>query len=312
MNSAFLIFDGFSNFVLASAIEPLRVARSASMGESFSWQLLSLDGQDVHSSSGLTLRCDGSLSDISHVDILFVISGYDVREQAHAHTLRRIQQTARHVDIMAGLDSGAWLLAASGLLNGYCATIHWQNMTHFTETWLDVEVKNERYVIDGNRISAGDAMAVLELMLHLIAERAGKAVAFEVHTMFSRDSGHIHINKNNGMISTSSPSDPHALRAVHLMRRHIEQPLRLEAIAKGAALTPRSLSRLFWREFGISPGQFYEGLRLETARSLARETRLPVSEIATRTGYTSSSCLSRAYHRHFGQTLRDLRRQFMI
>jgi len=284
------------------------VACHVNTEENFSWQLLSLDGKDVRSSSGLSLRCDASLDTMDKVDILFVVAGYDVREQAGSQVLRKLQQAARKVHIMAALDSGAWLMAAAGLLDGYRATTHWQNIAHFSETWLDVEIRNERYVIDRNRISAGDAMAVLELMLHLIAERVGHAVAFEVYTMFSRDNGHISIDGKNGAVSTSSSKNSHVLRAVQLMRQHIEQPLRLDAIAKASAMTPRSLSRLFLREFGISPGQFYETVRLEAARCLARETKLPASEIATRTGYTSSSCLSRAFHRHFGQTLRDFRR----
>jgi len=130
--------------VLASAIEPLRVARSVGMGAHFSWQLLSLDGDDVRSSSGLTLRCDGSLSDLGDVDILFIVAGYDVREQAGSQSLRKLQRAVRHARIIAALDSGAWLLAAAGLLDGHRATTHWQNIAHFAESWLDVEVRHER------------------------------------------------------------------------------------------------------------------------------------------------------------------------
>jgi len=307
IDCAFLIFDGFSNFILASAIEPLRVARDSVAGAGFSWQLLSIDGGDVRSSSGLKLRCDGALTDMGEVDILFVVAGYDIRDKQQVQILQRLQQAARHAQILAALDSGAWLLAAAGLLEGHRATIHWQNLTHFTETYLDVEVVNEHYVIDRGRISAGDAMAVLELMLHLISERAGRAVAFEVHAMFSRDGGNLMMDRQDGTISSISPQNPHALRTVQLMRQNIEHPLPLTTIAKATAMTPRSLARLFAREFGTSPGRFYETMRLDAARVLARETRLSASEIAARTGYTSSSCLSRAFHRHFGQTLRASR-----
>lgn len=100
---------------------------------------------------------------------------------------------------------------------------------------------------------------------------------------------------------------PQLARAVAIMRTNVERPIGLAVLAAQAALSERTLARLFEREFGIGPGRYYQNIRLDVARSLVEETSLSASEIAARTGFASSSCLSRAYKSHFRHSLREAR-----
>jgi len=308
LSCGFLIFDGFSNMVLASAIEPLRAARDYAGPNTFAWRLLSSEGMDVRSSSGLLLRCDGNIEDAGDLDILFIVAGYGAREHAQSSVLKRLQRLSRFIGIVGGLDSGAWLLAQAGLLSGYRATIHWQDLSQFAEIHLEVEVTSDRFVIDRNRITAGGATTVVDLMLKLIGDHGGGALAFDVSNMFVYDA-RLRAPEERGARSLSLATRvPQLLKAVAHMRAHVEGPLSLDAISDVTATSPRTLARLFQREFGMGPGHYYQSIRLDVARSLAEETSLAAHEIAARTGFASAASLSRAFSGHFGSTLRETRR----
>lgn len=305
--SVFLAFDGFSNMVLASAIEPLRAARDLGNHPALNWRLASLDGGPVRSSSGLSLSPDAALAECLPCATLFVVVGYGMREYTTTRILGSLRRSAQQTQAIGGLDSGAWLLAAAGLLNGRRATIHWQELGAFQESFPKVKVCSERFVMDGNRITAGGASTVLQLMLQLIRQRASDAVAFDVSNLFVYDVEN-NFRLGRGARDRAVFRVPQLEQAIMAMRRHMEQPLAIPDIAATVHLSARSLDRLFQRELGVSPGQYYQMIRLNLARSLVNETGLSVTEIATRTGFASAATLSRAYGQHFGQSIREARR----
>ena len=302
-----MLFDGFSNMVLASAIEPLRVARDLSTGASMAWRLATIDGAPVRSSSGLELYPDYALPKSEPFDALFLVCGYGVRRYAEPAILAKLRNAARKARVVGGLDTGAWIMASAGLLNGYSATIHWQELANFEETFFNVDVRPERFVIDRDRITAGGASTVMNLMLDLIRNEVGDALAFDVSNMFIYDV-ESNFSLRRGARSQSFTRVPRLEQAITEMRRSAEQPVAIERIAEATAISPRTLDRLFHRELGISPGRYYQMIRLNLARSLAEETELSVTEIAMRTGFASAATLSRAFSQHFGRTIRALRK----
>ena len=308
LNCGFLIFDGFSNMVLASAVEPLRAARDYAGPGTFSWRLFSPQGSDVTSSSGLVLRCDGDLARAEGLDMLFIVAGYGAREHARPPILKALQLLERKIQTWGALDSGSWILAAAGLLSGYRATIHWQDINQFAEVHLGTEVCNDRFVIDRNRITAGGATTVIDLMLKLIADNGGGALSFDVSNMFVYDTRQ-RAGEERGARSLSLTSRaPPVVKAVAAMRTNVERPLDLGSLAAAANVSQRTLARSFQRELGVGPGRYYQSIRLDLARTLAEETTLGAQEIAARTGFASGATLSRAFRQQFDATLRDARR----
>lgn len=302
----FLLFDGFSNMVLASAIEPLRAARDLSGKRLFSWQVASVHGGPVASSSRLTLAADVALPHIGVTDALIVVSGYGVRDHLRRDTLQAVLRKARGLPLVGGLDTGAWLLAEAGLLAGCRATIHWMELDPLSEAFPEIDVMSAPYIMDGNRVTCGGAQGVLMWSLDLIGQHGDEALRYDVGNMFGRN----HLTPNK--IGVTRPVDrslPQALqRAVRAMRDTAEQPRPLVEIAGHAALSLRTMDRLFHSHLGMAAGGYYRLIRLSHARALAIETRLPLSEIAARTGFSSAATLARAYRLHYGETLRAARR----
>ncbi len=305
----FLLFDGFSNMVLASGVEPLRAANGLSNKQLYAWRLISLDGGTITSSSGIQIGTEKLAAIDQPAERLFVVAGFGARVHLTGATSAALRRVARTTGAVGGIDMGAWLLAGSGLLDGHRATVHWEELDNFADMFPQVQTVNDRFVVEANRICAGGATAALELMIALIQSDHGAALSFDVTNMFVYDTEADRRGGRGAMHIGVSKRSPQLIRSIDSMRAHIREPLSLEALSSIAACSPRTLSRLFMRELGVSPGQYYVSMRLSAARRLAEETRMPCVEIAESTGYSSSAALARAYTAHFGTTIRDTRGQ---
>ncbi len=297
-----LLFERFSNHCLANTVEPLRAANELAPGTLYAWRYLTLDGQSVRSSSGLSVEPEAALRDGPHGDYLLVLPSYGYRQLATPACRSALRAAAPRYKALIGLDTGSWLLAEAGLLSGRKATIHWHELDGFAERFPDIEVERERFVIDGDRITCGGAMATFDLVTRLIAEHHGEALRLEVDHMFMHE----------GTVGHAPGTWPTAKsgavqRAVGLMRANLEDPLKVSAVARRTGRTQRSLEHLFRRELGASPRTVYRRIRLLAARKLVDETALPVSEIAVRCGYGDPSAMTRAFKAEFGVAPRAAR-----
>lgn len=298
-----LLFDKFSNLCLANAIEPLRAANTLSGRCLYRWSFLSVDGSGVVSSSGLPVQPDMPLSRNPGGDYLFVMPSYGFREHSGARTSRALRGAAGRFGVMVGMDTGAWLLAAAGLLAGRRATIHWDEMVAFAERFPDIDVLEDRYVADGNRITCGGVTTTFDLILDLIEAHHGAMLRLEVAALFLHNDRPL-----AGRVVLPRTGRPVVDAALSAMRRNIEAPLPIAAVARAAGVSQRGLETAFRNTLALSPQAVYRSLRLREARRLAEGTRMSVGEIAARCGYADPSAMTRAFRAEFGQSVRDLRR----
>lgn len=296
-----LLFERFSNHCLAGVVEPMRAANSFAGRALYDWQVLSLDGAPVSSSSGLTLTVDGPLPDASG-DMLVVMPSYGYADLAKGPAPRLIRAAARRFGTMAGFDTGAWLLAAAGLLDGQPATIHWEVLERFAETFPEVDTRRQRHVIAPGRITCSGALAAFETMAELIGARHGAALRLEVETLFMAPEA------VGGAAPTLEGRSRPVARALARMQESLEDPLRIGALAKDVGRSQKDLEARMKAELGATPRAVYRRLRLIAARRLVLDTPMTVAEIALRTGYRDASAMTRAFRAEFGITPRDLRR----
>ncbi len=305
---AFLLLPRFSNHCLANALEPLRAANALSGQTLYRWQLVSLEPDAISSSSGIQIRSTHTLADLEHADALFVLSSYDYRRQSTPLLLTQLRRAARKVGVVGGLDTGSFLLAQAGLLDGHRATIHWQEMDAFQEQFPQVKTVADRFVIDRNRITAGGATTALDLMLHLIGERHGEALRLDVSALFIYDRPHAGGDPQRALHLAPAPAQaPAVASAIGIMEANLEEPLSIGEVGRRSGCTQRELERRFRRALDATPLFYYRHLRLAAARRMVLETERRVSEIAVRTGFGSASALTRAFREHFGDTPRSVR-----
>ena len=183
----FLLLPGFSTLCLANSVEPLRAVNEITGRQCYTHRLLSLDGAPVTSSSGIEVKVDAPLDAAGRLDVFFLVSSYRFTEVPRAQLMPGLRRVAREANVVGGMDTGPWLLAAAGLLDGYNATIHWQEQERLQADFPEVQVSPSRYVIDGDRITCGGATTVLDLMLGLLRAQVGEVLALDVMRLFIYD-----------------------------------------------------------------------------------------------------------------------------
>ena len=291
-----LLFDRFSNHCLANVLEPLRAANDLSSQQVFEWNIVVLGEQRVRSSSGLRLEADAQLADMRG-DILMVMPSYGFLTHANVTSSRALRAAARRFDILAGLDTGSWLLAEAGLLDDYRATIHWDELDRFSERFSDIDVQKEAVIYDRDRITCGGASTAFALAMQMIEKQHGAALRLRVEHLFSGAYAQRPVRR--GGI---------AARAVDLMRAHIEEPLPIAQLAQQLGRSQKHLEQQMLARLGAAPQVIYRRIRLERARQLSLDTTISVAEISVRCGYQDASAMTRAFRSEYGTTPQALRR----
>ncbi len=294
---SFLLFDQFSNNSLGNCLEPLRASNSFVTSPIFEWQFLTIDGQSVHSSSGLPILPDAALSDLGRCDYLLINSSYGFEQNDTAKTRIALQKAAKFTDTIVGLDTGAWLMAAAGLLTDKSATIHWDVFDDFAERFPSVNAKRKRVVEDGNRITCAGAISSFDLSLTIISKHLGQSSKVDLEAFFMH-----HDTPFMAHSHQKDARDPLVNKALSLMHSYIENPLSRTALAEQLSCQAKTLDRRCIGEFGATAGQIYRHIRLSAAQQLVTSTSLSIFEISLRCGFQNPSAMTRAYKARFGVT----------
>lgn len=202
--------------------------------------------------------------------------------------LERIPAAAR----IASICTGAFVLAAAGLLDGRPATTHWRSAEELQERFPEVDVDPcVLYTDDGDVLTSAGVAAGIDLVLHMIRRDHGTAVANEVArgTVVSphREGGQAQFVRRP--VPEPRTSSTKAARAWALENLH--RPLTLRELAAREAMSTRTFTRRFREEVGVSALQWLTGQRVERARQLLEETDLPVDRVATEAGFGTAASL---------------------
>jgi transcriptional regulator GlxA family with amidase domain len=297
---------------LACVLDPMRAANRAAARRLFDWTIKSPKGEPALLTAGISIPVEGAFTGQESGDLLVVIGGFNLDRHAGRGFTMRLQSAARRFSCVAGIESGCWLLARSGLVNDRAATAHWEELEDFAAMFPDVRVRADRFVAEGKFWTSGGASPTFDMMLHLTRQHFGAAVALDVASIFVYDETHAPTDAQPvislGRMQRQSPELSEALR---LMEKTIERPLSLHAISRKLGYSRRKLDQLFLRGLETAPGRYYLRLRLQAAQRLVVDTDLPVSEIALRSGFESLSAFSRSFRNEYGRSPLKMRQTKM-
>ncbi|WP_353415118.1 GlxA family transcriptional regulator [Brucella sp. NBRC 12953] len=302
-----LVLPDCSLMSLAATLDPMRGANRVTGRSLYSWRVVSPDGSDPITSSGLRVGVNGTFEATSQ-DILIIVSAFHALEHATPKLLAQLRQSAKQSQLVIGVEAGSWVLAKAGLLNGRKATTHWEDLEAFSQRFPDVEMQSDRWVRDGTFLTTGGAAPALDMMLALIRTRHGYSIALDVASLYVYDEVR-QASDAQPLVSLGRllKREPRLADAIKIMESHIDRPIPVTRIARRLGLSTRSLEMLFANVIGQSPGNYYLSLRLKAARRLILDTHLSMADTAEQTGFSSISSLSRAFKRHFGQAPSKLR-----
>jgi transcriptional regulator GlxA family with amidase domain len=298
---AFITLDNYSMIALASAIEPLRMANQLGRREVYQWTIATLDGQAAVASNGLSMSPTITLEDIGPVNIVFVCGGIKVKDAVTPPLLSALRRFAqRHVPI-GSLCTGSYALAKAGVLDKHGAAIHWENLAGLAEEFPGIEFTQKLFSISNDRYTCSGGVAPLDLMLHLIRQHLGHAIASSISEQFIveriRDDNDRQRVPLQCQVGNSHES---LLKIASLMEANIEEPLSLDDLADEVGISRRQVERLFKRYLNCVPTKYYLDLRLRRARELLLQTAMSILDVTIACGFQSPAHFSKCYRNLFG------------
>jgi transcriptional regulator GlxA family with amidase domain len=248
-------------------------------------------------------------------DTLVVAGGEGARRAtADPVVVDWIVRASRRARRTTSVCTGAYLLAAAGLLDGRRATTHWEFCAPMAERYPMVAVDPDPvWVRDGDVWTSAGVTAGIDLALALVEDDLGAevalAVARELVVFLKRPGGQ---SQFSGALAAQQATRPALRERQAWIAGHLGDDLSVAALAARAGLSERSFARAFRAEIGQTPAAYVEKLRVERARSLLEDGAESLEAVTRATGFSSPEVLRRAFHRRVGVSPAAYRERFRL
>ena len=303
----FVLFDGLQSLDLTGPLEVFAAA-----GDRYELTTASLDGAPVRTTSGLTIAPDAALSELRRAPGTLLVPGGEGTRAPDPRLVAWLREHGPRAGRLVAVCSGAFLLAAAGLLDGRRATTHWAYAHLLAEHFPRVEVDPDPiWVRDGDVLTSAGVTAGIDVALALVEEDHGRELALTIARHLV-----VYLRRPGGQAQFSAQleaqlAEREPLRELQQwIADHPDADLSVEALAARVAMSPRHLARLFAAEVGVTPGRYVDRVRLETARRLLEESADGVETVARRCGYGTPETMRRAFVRALGVAPVDYRARF--
>jgi transcriptional regulator GlxA family with amidase domain len=247
------------------------------------------------------------------IDTLLIAGGSGLDEAARDQELLAwLRRTAPRTRRFGSICTGAFLLAAAGLLNGKRATTHWKWAADLANRCKEATIDPDPiYIRDGNTYTTAGVTAGMDLALALVEEDLGSPLALRVArelVLYLRRAG------GQSQYSTALSLQASDRKQIDEIRSwaldHLDQDLPVEKLAARAGMSPRNFARVFLKDTGTTPARFIERLRVEAARRRLEESRDKLVKIANDCGFGSITSLRRSFLRVLHIPPADYRNRF--
>lgn len=267
-------------------------------------------GDAVRSSAGLGLAAGPLPADDAPVDTLIVAGGRGVHAASASDLPAWVAGRANRARRVASVCTGAFLLGAAGLLDGRRVATHWTACDALARRYPEARVEPDPiFIRDGDLWTSAGVSAGIDLALALVEADLGRAAALAVArhlvVFLKRPGGQAQFSTALALQAGSRFDALHAW-----IGQNLSEPLTVERLAAEAGMSPRGFARHYRAATGFTPARALERLRVEAARRLLAESRLPLKRVALVCGFGSEETLRRAVRRCVGAAPGAYRRRF--
>ena len=244
-----------------------------------------------------------SYAEIAHVDTVLVPSSDDLDNNPAPELIAGLRAAHDRGTRIASLCTGAFLLAAAGVLDGRVATTHWMHSEDLARRYPQVDVRRDvLYVDEGDVLTSAGKTASLDLCLHLVRRDLGAAAANGIARRLV-----VPAHRSGGQAQfitpPAEPRSPDGLApTIEWARASLDQPLTVRDLAGHANLSTRQLARRMQAELQARPLDWLHQQRIARAQELLERTDASIDQVATSCGMGTATTLRRHFHRALGVT----------
>jgi transcriptional regulator GlxA family with amidase domain len=307
---AVLALDGVIPFDLSAPIGTFGWARLPDGREPYRVRVCSV--REEVPAGAFTVRAPYGLDALAEADTIILPGVTEPPEVLPPGVTEALRAAAANGTRIASICVGAFLLAATGLLDGLRATTHWCAARDLAERHPEVTVDpNVLYVDNGQFLTSAGAAAALDMCLHMIRRDHGSAVAAHAARMsvmpLEREGGQAQFIVHD---LPPAPAGATLEPLLSWLEEHCAQDLTLAGIAARAGMSTRTLNRRFREQTGTTPLQWLHRARVRRAQYLLETTPYPVERIAAQAGFGSPTAFRERFRRVVGTSPQDYRRAF--
>jgi transcriptional regulator GlxA family with amidase domain len=308
---AIVVFDGVELFELAVAVDVFGTEVTGPDGRPLYRLSVCGPARSVPTAAGFAMEVPSGLDAARSADTIVVVPAVP-RGSAPAAVLDLLRAAATDGKRILSLCTGAFVLAAAGLLDGHTATTHWSECSDLARSYPRVRVDPKvLYVDEGNLLTSAGSAASLDLCLHVVQRDHGTETA----TRVARDLV-VPLHRPGGQAQyIETPMPPPAVAdlfgdTLAWLQEHLSEPVAVSDLAERAAMSPRTFARRFLASTGTTPLQWILAERIRLAQRLLETTELPVDAIAHKSGFGTPDNLRKHFARGVRTTPQAYRRAF--
>lgn len=277
---------------------------------------VSQENKAIRSRAGMQLLPDISLENLTNEetyvpDIILVPSLWRNPRpllKKHAKLISWLKHCWQQGSTILAVGTGVCFLAESGLLDNHSATTHWHYVDQFKRDYPKVELKPDFFITQSERIyCAASLNALADIIVHIISQTYGRAAAQNVERNFSHEIRKPYEEQRYLEGSVDRHADELIAQIQFWLRTNLNSEITLAELAEQFGLSQRSFSRRFKLATGIRATEYWQQLRIETAKDLLASSNLTIQEIAYHVGYQDQGHLTRLFKQSLAMTPKDYR-----
>ena len=300
-----MLLPGFALTSFSLAIEALSVANALWGAAAYEYRLYSGDvdpaATEVCSSNGVPIRVSGHCSEIEDSNLLFICAYKQAAGYEGAALLSKLKALKKKGCRLASLSSGSFILAKAGVLGKTPCTLFNEQMATFKELYPAVTVDESIYTVGDGVFTCQGGTTALDMLLYIIGQDHGADFALKVSHQFCQDRIRTRDEIQNSRRYLELRMKSSCLgAAIEFMEGNIDAPYPIEVLAGKIGTTVRTLEQVFRTHENTTPVNYYLQLRLQRARTLIEDTRLPIATVAQATGFSSQSYFTKRFREAYG------------
>jgi len=310
---AVVAYDGLATFEFGLAVEVFGLRRPELDVPWYDFKVCAVERGPLRATGGITVQATHGLRAIESAGTVIIPGWRRLREEnVPPRLVTALRRAHANGARLVSICSGAFVLAATGLLDGKRATTHWRYTHLFAERYPRVTlVPDVLYVDEGPLLTSAGSAAGLDLCLHIVRKDYGAAIANQVARRLvippHREGGQAQFVQEPVM-ETEGPSA--LTTALGWALQNLGEPISVRRMARHAAMSERTFCRRFQSQLGTSPARWLIGQRVIAAQRLLETTPLSVDAIADRIGMGTATNLRHHFRAHVRTTPTHYRRTF--